>query len=648
MKRLVFILLLCLQALTGWAATQSETDSLQQVLLTLPHDSTRLHLLKKMAQIEQMNPKCILFADMLAKEATFQKSDKFNNIAAYLHIVYYYNQSKQDSVQKWLAVMEPYARKIKEWDLYFDALRFEIDLYSHQEQFELAINEATEMYRKAKEVNCIRGLIGANQCQANAYISTGRWEEGEQALQNAHKLLPQISNKVVHISVLCQLIGTAKETKNNKHLIKYLRELETTLRQHTTDNPLLKKAFYDVYIFNEIYYAYYYLRIDQPQQAHEHLKKADKYLNANTFFMYQVLYYDVYADYYRHLKEYDKALACIDSTTVRLKGVALENNHANQLLVKADILAEAGRSHEALPIYEAVLEAKDSIEKNISDKQMDQIKSTYNIDKIMLEEEQLKNEIQLTALAVVVVVLILLTTFMLRISHVRKALKISESETRKTTQKAEEANKMKNRFLSNMSHNIRVPLNGVVGFSQLIATEPDIDEKTRKEYSSIIQKNSEELLHLVNDILDLSRLEAGMMKFQIQEYDVIPLCNDAICMASMQNNGYVDVEFVTEIAEQSIHTDTSRLIQTILSMLTYPQPCSSVKRKIVFTLTHEAQTKMLCFHIVNSPLADPAFESQEVSIRHQINQLLVEHFGGTYTLLADTAEGPVLVFTYPA
>lgn len=57
MKRLVFILLLCLQALTGWAATQSETDSLQQVLLTLPHDSTRLHLLKKMAQIEQMNPK---------------------------------------------------------------------------------------------------------------------------------------------------------------------------------------------------------------------------------------------------------------------------------------------------------------------------------------------------------------------------------------------------------------------------------------------------------------------------------------------------------------------------------------------------------------------------------------------------------------
>lgn len=83
---------------------------------------------------------------------------------------------------------------------------------------------------------------------------------------------------------------------------------------------------------------------------------------------------------------------------------------------------------------------------------------------------------------------------------------------------AEEANEMKNRFLSNISYHIRIPLNGVVGFSQLIASEPNMPDELRKVLFHH-QKNSEELMRLVNDVLDLSRLEAGMMKFNIQSTD---------------------------------------------------------------------------------------------------------------------------------
>ena len=68
--------------------------------------------------------------------------------------------------------MEPYARKSQTWDLYFDALRFQIDLCTYEEQYELAINEANLMYERAQKVNCARGLIGAKQCLGNVYIST--------------------------------------------------------------------------------------------------------------------------------------------------------------------------------------------------------------------------------------------------------------------------------------------------------------------------------------------------------------------------------------------------------------------------------------------------------------------------------------------
>lgn len=85
---------------------------------------------------------------------------------------------------------------------------------------------------------------------------------------------------------------------------------------------------------------------------------------------------------------------------------------------------------------------------------------------------------------------------------------------------AEEANEIKSRFLANMSYNIRIPLNNVVGFSQLITDDTGLERRGKREYSGIIQNNAAELIQLVNNVLDLSRLEANMMKFQLQDCNV--------------------------------------------------------------------------------------------------------------------------------
>lgn len=146
--------------------------------------------------------------------------------------------------------------------------------------------------------------------------------------------------------------------------------------------------------------------------------------------MYRVLYYDAYALYYRRCKEYDKALSQLDSTIVLLQE-AFSSDYVNQLSAKADILVEAGRSQEALPIYEKVLQMKDSLVTELSDKQMKLIQSNYHINKIALEEEQLKNKIQLIVLIVIGTTLIVLVFFMLRIFRVRKALKIAKAKLAK-------------------------------------------------------------------------------------------------------------------------------------------------------------------------------------------------------------------------
>jgi len=140
-----------------------------------------------------------------------------------------------------------------------------------------------------------------------------------------------------------------------------------------------------------------------------------------------VLYYDAYAAYFRACKAYDRALAKIDSTIILLQE-DFNSNYIHQKLTKADLLAEAGRSAEAIPLYIETLHLKDSIETTVLDKQMQQIKAKYNIDKVALEEERLKSYIQLGTLIVVVIILIILVAFMLRISHVRKALERSEKK----------------------------------------------------------------------------------------------------------------------------------------------------------------------------------------------------------------------------
>lgn len=644
MKRLIYLLILCCYTAWGQAAPPAETDSLQKVLQTLPQDSTRLELIQKILRIEQSNPKCIEFSNLLLKEAREQKNSNYAGIAIYFQIIYYYNKNELDSVSKRLVAFEPYARKAKLWDYYFDGMRCEIDLYSYREQFELAVNRSFEMYEKSKTMNNIRGQIGAYQCLSNAYLGTGRMDEAKQALKKAHQLLPQLENIIVHNSVLTQLIALSHEMRDNADLINFLKEQKKLLTSYIASNPDMRETFNDPFIFNEIYYTYYYNVSKQPEAALRHLIAAANHLTPNTYFMYKVLYNDAYADYYRISKEYDNALACIDSTIIKLKDI-FNSDYIHQLGKKADILTEAGRSQEALPIYQQVLQAKDSLDNDISNKQMELIQKEYHVDKLLLEKEQQRNRIQLIALTVILLAIVVLLFFTTRVFHIRKALKHSEQQTREATQVAQEANEMKNHFLSNMSYNIRIPLNGVVGFSQLIAMEADMKEETRREYAAIIQKNSEELIRLVNDVLDLSRLEANMMKFQVQEYDVISLCNDVFYMAREHNQGHINIEFQQHIeAAQYIATDAARLIQALLSTLTYPQP-QEAKRTIRFALDADATSVHICIN--NSPLADPAFQSQEVTIRHDINRLLLAHFEGTYTVTPGAPEGHAIVFTYP-
>ncbi|WP_291529745.1 sensor histidine kinase [Bacteroides sp. UBA939] len=219
-----------------------------------------------------------------------------------------------------------------------------------------------------------------------------------------------------------------------------------------------------------------------------------------------------------------------------------------------------------------------------------------------------------------------------------------EQEVARLNQIAEEANEIKSRFLANMSYNIRIPLNNVVGFSQLLSTDSELSESEKLEYSTIIRENTTELIQLVNDVLDLSRLEAQMMKFQIQDCEIREMCNDLIYMAQMNSKEHIRIELETDVESLWFKTDANRFNQAVLSMLVYPV-AQEAERDIKIQLNKEEEKGLLVFHITNSPLSDPAFASQKVFVRHRINQLLFEHFGGSYVVSPNSEDGYLITFT---
>ena len=144
--------------------------------------------------------------------------------------------------------------------------------------------------------------------------------------------------------------------------------------------------------------------------------------------------------------------------------------------------------------------------------------------------------------------------------RIRKSEELIEAKRR-----AEDADRMKSVFLANMSHEIRTPLNAIVGFSEIIAVTEDAEEK--KEYLNIIQQNSSLLLQLINDILDLSRIESGKSEMHLQLTEMSSLIDEVEKVHRLKMKQGVALEVICPNEEFWISTDRNRVTQVLFNFL---------------------------------------------------------------------------------
>lgn len=189
-------------------------------------------------------------------------------------------------------------------------------------------------------------------------------------------------------------------------------------------------------------------------------------------------------------------------------------------------------------------------------------------------------------------------------------LKETEKQLTLAKEKAENADLSKSAFLANMSHEIRTPLNAITGFAEILASANTEEEKA--QYQEIIKMNADLLLQLVNDILDMSKIEAGTLEFVYTKVDINLLLSDLRQLFQMKVNdagGNIQIIAEPSLPSCSIETDRNRVAQVLSNFTT-----NAIKftQEGTISIGYEARDTELYFYVTDSGAGIPADKLPEV------------------------------------
>ncbi|TRX46837.1 HAMP domain-containing histidine kinase [Bacteroides sp. HF-5092] len=247
-----------------------------------------------------------------------------------------------------------------------------------------------------------------------------------------------------------------------------------------------------------------------------------------------------------------------------------------------------------------------------------------------------------------------------RTKRLKDELLKSEKDLRVAKDRAEESNRLKSAFLANMSHEIRTPLNSIVGFSDVLAVGGSTEEE-QQSYYQIIKTNSDLLLRLINDILDLSRLEANRVTLTWEECDVVQLCSQVVASVGFSRQSS-DNQFLFTTSFESFRmvTDVQRMQQVMINLLSNANKFTK-QGKITLNLSVNEETQMAVFSVTDTGCGIPkekqglVFErfeklneyAQGTGLGLSICKLIVHKWKGSIWIDPGYTGGARFVFSHP-
>ena len=238
-------------------------------------------------------------------------------------------------------------------------------------------------------------------------------------------------------------------------------------------------------------------------------------------------------------------------------------------------------------------------------------------------------------------------------------LEVSEGALREAKDRAEESSRLKSAFLANMSHEIRTPLNAIVGFSDVLSAGGASEEEQRG-YFEIIRTNSDLLLRLINDILDVSRLEADRVILSLESCNVVQICQQVVASVAQARRSTNQFLFECEREVVEMRTDVQRLQQVVINLLSNADKFTK-EGTITLKLEPDTARTVAVFSVTDTGCGIPLDKQKRVFERFEklneyaqgtglglsICKLIVHKWKGDIWLDSEYTGGARFMFSHP-
>ena len=645
MRELILILL-CVVSSISLAATQNTDDkhlrdSIFLIYQSMPVDTARTQFLKDVFVHNIDKDWSAELLDSALTSAINMKDVESELALRYEYFRYYTFRLDGENMDKALALLKEVCYRCKIYDNYFSALHYMLQLKGSRGDTESAILESQKMREEAIRLKDSRGVFLSYVTEGKAYVFARNYEKAIECYKKATELTPLSTED----ELMVHQYLTSAYYLFNKHT-EMIAELETQRRiidGIIKEQPAMLDSYRSKILEIELMYCKIYLAVEDAPNLKKHLDEAAKFYNDDSFLSTVIAYNFSWAGYYYITKDWDKCFPQFELTLSAFKGTQ-PMYEMDIRRIMGDAYVDAGRYKEAAETYRVAVLKCDSINKATLRMNEETVQANYRIQKALLEKEIGAKRFWQIAVGGASLFVILLVWGVLRVSRIYRELAKSEREMRESYAVVKAADKMKEVFLHNITNEIRGPLNSVVTLSDYLCQRNDLTMEQQQEYATIIRQNSEQLINLIFNILDLSRLESGMMKFNVQEYDMVQLCKDAKMRVELEEGNSVQLDFLTDLNTLLVQVDTARFLKLLSSVL-MPLKRNKEQYKIEYTLFYNSVDELKIV-VTNSPLLMDVDNEREREIQHAINRLYLETFQGGYQLCEEDGK-QLIIITYP-
>ena len=345
---------------------------------------------------------------------------------------------------------------------------------------------------------------------------------------------------------------------------------------------------------------------------------------------------------------------------------------------EVETLRTSGREEEAYTLYKDLLIKINHIYDEAFCRQIHQIRALNDLNDrekqarlLQSKEEEMVMSQHLLIFSVLILLVLLLLLYILgrfyrRANRLKDELLVekdslvkSEQKLRRMKEKAVEANQMKTAFISNISHEVRTPLNAIVGFSELL-TDSTFGEDEKVGFASTINHSSELLMNLINDVLDLSRLEAGNITFSIRPVNLDEICQKAMEAIAHKVAPAVRLTFDPGADNYMLNTDPYRLQQLLVHLLSNAAKFTR-KGEIHLAFTVDDEQQEVRFAVTDTGCGIPSDKQDQIFERFEklnefaqgtglglsICQIIVRRLDGKLFVDPSYARGARFIFIHP-